>query len=68
MSKEYRSNMLNCHGDDGGCTICRFLNGDREEGVMMGVIEALDAALANSEASVRMMVDAVVRMAGKGQE
>jgi hypothetical protein len=62
---EYESNMLNCHGEDDGCTICRFLNGDRTQCVMMGVIEAMDAALANSEASVRLMGEAVVKMAGK---
>lgn len=53
----YISSVLRCNISDDECAICRFLNGDRSDPVLLHVIALLDKRLAEEESYSRTITE-----------
>jgi hypothetical protein len=58
---EYQSSVLRCHSGDDGCDVCAFLDGSRDERVLLEVIRILDAEAAKQEKRFDMAIDKMVK-------
>lgn len=64
---KYKSSVLRCCVDDECCDVCRFLNGDRSEEVLLAVIDRLDQELALGELVERTMLGLAARRLDQGE-
>ena len=46
---EYTSSILRCHGCNGTCPVCKFLDGNYDTDTLLKVIDRLDKKLAHEE-------------------
>lgn len=52
---EWESSVLMCYDNPDHCKLCKFIDGDRSEDVMLEVIRILDETLADRESYTRKL-------------
>ncbi len=64
---EWKSHVLNIYDSPDHCKVCKFIDGDRSEDVMLETIRILDASLADTTAHAKSLQDIVVHLLDKDQ-